>query len=143
MPIEEDMLEALEPIPQPIASVAVVMQMDLDITETATVKFGQLIEQIGPVTFFGKEERVLRMAAARIGELLCEPGKAFYPRSNASSLNVDAGIAMGRLEVVGDTEEDVDRSAGRPMVSPELGRQQSRQPEMGVSRKRQRHDRAA
>lgn len=112
------------------------MKVDLDVPKPSATESGERIEQVGPVVFLGKEERMLRRPPVRVGKAFGKSWVAVHPRGDARTFDVDVCRAVGGFVVIGDAEEDVSRAVrvAAAKEALDLRIEQSRQPELSVSR---------
>ena len=119
MIIRQARLELEQCRTKPLGRVVVVMEMNLDFAQAGFAERRQAIQVLAPVLFGGKEKRVARWPSVGIGKSRCQTRQPLDPGVNPRALDGEAGIAMPRLEVVRDTDQNVDRPIlGRWLLSP-------------------------
>jgi hypothetical protein len=92
-----------------VTSVAVVVEMELDLAESGAHQASELIEELGAILLTGKEPAVARRAAVAVAEL-AKRWIALGPRSDAAAPDVVGGLAPQRLVVIAQREQDVART---------------------------------
>ena len=104
-------------MPEVLAGVVVVVQMQLDLAESGPAELGQRIEVL-PIIFFDREEKcVTRRPAVGVPEP-CKPGGILpHPECHSRSRQLGRGKRSG-LEVIGETDHDMDRNAGTRQITP-------------------------
>jgi hypothetical protein len=94
--------------------VAVVMEMELDLTETGPSKTPERVQVPGSVLFARKKERVSRRTSVGISEGSRELGVVVFPPSDSSGARRVVGATPQRLEVVAEREQHVTHAVGLP-----------------------------
>ena len=133
--VEKRLGKAAQPIPQSIGRVEVVMKVDLNVPKTAMAQLRERVEELWPISFLRKEERVLRGSAVAVGESLRHSRVFSDPCRDPRALNVDIDLAMGRLKMIGDAEKNISYAIMTILRQSltQSGRQQRGKPELSVS----------
>jgi len=128
-------LQAFAQLP---GSFAIVVKMDVNIAIAPRAEARQGVEMLGPIPLLGKEECMPRRPTVCVSKAVCKNRIPIDPCADAGPLRFGVRSAVSRLEMVGDTKKNVQRSIVALSCSfpPQLRRKQPRQPELGVSGER-------
>jgi len=107
--VEQRLGEAAQALAEGIGGIPVVMKMDFDVPEPAPAEMCKGIEQLGSISFFREEKRVLWMAAVEVRKPFRKSGIPLGPCGDSCALHGGVGGAMVGLELVGDAEKYVSR----------------------------------
>src|SRR5262249_5118776 len=97
---------------QPLRRVAVVVHVDLDLAVARPTELHETVHVLGPVLVVREEERVPRRPPVGVAVPLAQPGIPLPPAPDTCPLAVEGGTSPARLEVVDETESDVERPRG-------------------------------
>ncbi len=110
--------EGNQRLSQILRCVIIVMQVDLDLAESAGAERGESIQVFRFVLFNRVKECVTRWPAVRIAESREESGVFTDPMSDATARDLGARAGVFGLEVVSDAKQEMSRLARLSRTTP-------------------------